>query len=159
MPGMELNEFTDWESTERSCSCWCLQFPRDPLTPFAAHPCLEENGRWQGSRHRGSPRHLASPSTHMQSSKHLLFRPRLWGVQRCSRRSQQVPAHMASTRGQPCRADPPHRPIHAPTGQEIHHLRGGAAPGRVDHLVHKAPRRNHRRMSRPRSPEGGRLRP
>ena len=88
--------------------------PRDSLTPFSAHPCLEENGRWQGSRCRGSPRHLASPSMHMQSSKHLLFRPRLWGVQRCSRRSQQVPAHMASTRGQPCRADPPATPYMLP---------------------------------------------
>ena len=59
----------------------------------------------------------------------------------------------------PCRADAPCRPIHAPAGQEIHHLHGGAAPGRVDHLVHKPPSRNHQRMSWPRSPEGGRLRP
>lgn len=74
----------------------------------------------------------------------------MWGVHRCSRRSQQVPTRRASTRGQPCPADPLRHPAHAPTGLEIHHL-----SGRVGHLVCEAPSRNHRRMSRPMPPPPG----
>lgn len=146
MPESRLNEFTDWEGPAQSCSCSGLQLPRDsPIPSFAAGPSvhpLPGNGvphsvqnQLQGERevsgfseHKGPPGSPGSPSTHMQSSKHLLLRPRLWGVQRCSRRSQQVPANTASTHGQPSCVDPPCHAAHGPTGQEIHHLCGRAMP-------------------------------
>lgn len=125
-----LNAFTDWEGTERSCSRSGLQLPRDsPTASFpadpSAHPLQEttsptrhrtsfkEERKLRGLGGTGDPWE-PSPSTHMQSSKHLLLRPRLWGVQRCSRRSQHVPADTAHTRGQPSCVDPPRRPRHSP---------------------------------------------
>ena len=62
--------------------------------PSLPTPASRRKGGGEVSAPREPPM-SGSPSTHMQSSKHLLFRPRLWGVQRCSRRSQQVPAHTA----------------------------------------------------------------
>lgn len=135
------NAFTDWEGTEQSCSRLGLQLSRDsPTASFATDPSVhplqetasptrhrtrfKEEGRFRGSRGTEEP----SPSTHMQSSKHLLLRPRLWGVQRCSRRSQHVPADTACTCGQPSCVDPPRCPRHSPTGRKIHHLCGRVVP-------------------------------
>lgn len=73
---------------------------------------------------------LGSPSIHMQSSKHLLLRPRLWGVQRCSRRSQQVPVHTASTHSAKL-PGPTHRRAHSPppTGDPSSPWQGHALAG------------------------------
>lgn len=142
-----------------------LPLPPSPQTPRPTlcrkrHPptrhrtSFKEEGRFCGSRSPGDPWE-PSPSTHMQSSKHLLLRPRLWGVQKCSRRSQHVPADTARTRGQPSCTDPPRRPRHSPTGRKIHHLCGRACPSGAGHLACKAPSRNHRWMSRPRPLRAG----
>ena len=72
-----------------------------PLLPHGPGPPSARTSPPLFRAEPGDPRPTGagSPSTHMQSSKHLLLRPRLCGVQKCSRRSQQVPAHTASSVG------------------------------------------------------------
>lgn len=167
-----LNAFTDWEGTERSCSRSGLQLPRDsPTASFpadpSAHPLQETTSP---TRHRTSfkeERKLCglegmgdpwepSPSTHMQSSKHLLLRPRLWGVQRCSRRSQHVPADTAHTHvvSRAAWTLPAALGI-VPNDRRSIISVAGPCPRGVGHLVCEAPSRNHRWMSWPRPLRAG----
>lgn len=89
-----LNEFTDC-GRRAKLPLLVSSAPRGVLPPPSPPtPAWRRKGGCEASAPREPPM-SGSPSTHMQSSKHLLFRPRLWGVQRCSRRSQQVPAHTA----------------------------------------------------------------
>lgn len=102
-----LNEFTDCEGTEQSCSCSCLQLPRDSPTPFSAHPSLEEKGRLRGLGTEGAPDVGLTFHTHAVV-KAFVVQASVVG------RAEVFPEVAAgpcpqgkSTLGQPRRADPP----------------------------------------------------